>query len=292
MYKLSSGFIRLICSVLTLLYAGSATAKITTDSIAPYRPVRADYTLEVGSATLTDTYLSPLRYSGWTAALCYDRWQAMKFAPEQWALNLQFSLSLNRANNAVGNASMWDLDLNISWGMYHKWRLPVGGINVGAGARAAINLGCLYTARNGNNPASAKTSATIDASVFATKRFVMGNTYLDLSYVTAIPLTGVFFSPDYGELYYEIYLGDHSGLAHYVSWDKYFRWNNTLKAGVHLGNTILTIGYRCNLLSTKINHLNTRIVTHAFIIGVGGEWLSVSPRRELSTDARIISAIF
>lgn len=282
--------------LLGLLLAGTCstlTAQETVEQPAPLRPVTAFYTLEAGSAHITDTYLTPIRYSGWTLGFGYDRWQAMKFDPGRWSMNLWMNLHIDRTENSPGNAAMWDLGLAFSWGMYRKWTLPVaGGLNVGAGGRLRADLGCLYLSRNGNNPASAKASATLDASVYAAKRIKVFGKLLDLRYITSVPVIGAFFSPDYGELYYEIWLGNYKGLAHCAWWDRYFRWDNDVTADLHLGNTILTFGYRCNLLSTKINHINTRMVSHSFVFGLGGEWISLSPGKKLSADAKIISAIY
>lgn len=286
-------FLLVVVAVAVAAFASGARTVSDSIAVSPYRPVSAFYTFEAGSASIVDTYLTPLRYSGWGMALRYDRWQAVKFAPKEWSMNLDFGVEVDRTQNIVGNATMWNLGLNVSWGMYRRWKLPFWGLTVGAGGRAHLDAGCLYAARNGNNPASAKAAFTLDGSVYIGRRFdnVLGRV-VDLRYVTSVPLTGVFFSPDYGELYYEIYLGNHSGLVHYAWYDRYFRWDNVVMADIHLGNTVLSLGYHCNLLSTDVNSIDTRIVTHAFVIGLGGDWISLSPTKRLSPDAEVIGAIY
>lgn len=37
---------------------------MAADGVKPLRPVTAAYTLEAGSSHLSDTYLTPLKYSG------------------------------------------------------------------------------------------------------------------------------------------------------------------------------------------------------------------------------------
>jgi hypothetical protein len=107
-----------------------------------------------------------------------------------------------------------------------------------------------------------------------------------------LPVTGAFFSPDYGELYYEIYLGNHSGLAHAAWFGNYFRLDNLLTADLRLGSTNLRLGYRADVMSTKVNNIVTRRVTHSFVIGVSGEWLSLPRSGRISDNAKIISALY
>lgn len=96
------------------------------------RPVLSAYTIEAGSSHLAETYLSPLKYAGWNIALGYERMQAMKFSPERWVMQLQGRLDLQRASNPAGNARMWDLALDLRWGMAHRWHFD-GGWTVYAG---------------------------------------------------------------------------------------------------------------------------------------------------------------
>ncbi len=262
------------------------------DLVPVMRPVAAFYTFEMGSSELVDTYLTPLRYSGWTTGIGYDRWQAMEFDPDRWSMNLKANFQLDRTSNMVGNADMWYFGARFSWGMYRRWRMPYG-IMAGIGGRMSADFGCLYASRNGNNPASEKAAVTVDAGGYIAHRF--GNIFgkmVDLRYVTSVPLTGCFFSPDYGELYYEIYLGNHSGLAHWAWWCNYFRWDNLACADIHFGNTVVSVGYRCNVLSTEVNHITSRILSHSFVFGLGGEWISVSPGRKLSPEAKMVSALY
>lgn len=267
---------------------------IKTDSVTEcVRPVTALFHFDAGTAHLADTYLSPIKYSGWNVGFGYDRWQAMKGSPEKWVINLRTDIRADHTTNIVGNATMWNLEIAGSWSAMRKWHLPYfGGIVTGIGPGVRLDLGCFYTARNGNNPASAKGSVTIGATGFLGKRFCLKGKVLDLRWTSDIALAGVFFSPDYGELYYEIWLGNHAGLTHFAWPGNFFRWNNSVSADIHLGNTILSIGYRGKVFSSKVNHLTTRAFTHAFSFGIGGEWISVSPYRGISRATRMISAIY
>lgn len=258
-----------------------------------YRPVTAGYTLEVGSSHISDTYLTPLKYKGLSFGLGYERLQAMKFSPDKWVMQLTGRLGVNRAENPAKNATMWDLELGLSWGMMRRWRIEnLTGLQLYGGGATLLDLGALYLARNGNNPVSAKAAWTVGLSGMAVYNFKISRLPVCLRYQAVLPVTGAFFSPDYGELYYEIYLGNHSGLAHAAWWGNYFRLNNLLTADLRLGSTNLRLGYRANILSTKVNNIVSREITHSFVVGVSGEWLSLPRSGSLSPKAKIISAMY
>ena len=277
--------------ILFFMLATAIFAKADCDSISVVRPVMAAYTLEAGGARSVDTYLSPLRYSGWHSAVGYERWQAMKQNPEKLVMNLRGSLNFDRITNQVGNASILDGELDLSWSMYCRFS-PVTRLSVGVGGGPALNVGCLYSSRNGNNPASARAALTLNASAFVTYSVNLGRLPVTFCYTPSIPVVGAFFSPEYGELYYEIYLGDTDGLVHFAWPGNHFRMDNRLTADIHLGATSLRVGYRLDVFGSAINHLTTRRLTNSFIIGVSGEWLSVNPRRPMSRAAKTISALW
>lgn len=254
-------------------------------------PVTASYTLGFGGSHLADTYLSPINYNGWSASLRYDRWQAMKASPGLWVMNLAFGADLDRGVNRAGNAMMWYAGMNFSWGAMRAWNI-VKGLRIGVGPSAALTLGALYLNRNGNNPVSAKAAVTVGATGFAAYNLKIGRLPVTFLWQPSLPVVGAFFSPDYGELYYEIYLGNHNGLAHCAWWGNYFRLDNSLTADLHLGATALRIGYRGVILSTKVNHLVSNHYTHQFVIGISGEWLSLNPRKSFSPKAKIYHALY
>ena len=257
----------------------------------PIRPVTSAYMFNIGGAKLINTYLTPIKYSGLDFGFAYERMQAMKFDPEKWVMRLTASIDMNKTDNPVRNADMWRLVGDVSWGMTRRWQLPYD-IVVAAGGSTGLVLGCIYNARNGNNPVAVEAAWTVNATGYVTWKTKILNLPVTLKYQPTVPLAGVFFSPDYGELFYEIYLGNHSGLAHFAWWGDYFRMDNLLTADLHFGSTALRVGFRSDLLSTKVNHIVTRVVTYSAVIGVSGEWMSLNPYKRLNPEARIISAIY
>lgn len=279
---------RLLLSILCVMLSAMAFAQ---DEPATLRPVTSSYTYEIGGATLANTYLTPLKYKGWDMALNYERMQAMKFNPEKWVMRLTAGIDLNRTDNPAKNATMWRLVADFSWGMTYRFKLP-HNITLAGGGSTSLDLGCVYNARNGNNPVAVEAAWTVNLTGYASWNVKIGRLPVTLRYQPTIPLTGVFFSPDYGELFYEIYLGNHSGLAHCAWWGNYFRMENLVTADLHLGATSLRVGFRNNILSTSINDITTRTITHSAVIGVTTEWISLNPSRKADNNARIISALY
>lgn len=256
------------------------------------RPVTAAYTAEAGSSHLADTYLTPLKYSGWTVGVGYERMQAMRFDPERWVMQLRLRAEVDHTDNLARNATMWYGGIDCSWGMMRRWRNLLPEVTAGIGGAAQLVLGCLYNARNGNNPASARGSFTVNLTGYAVWQTHLWRVPVTLRYQPTLPVIGAFFSPDYGELYYEIYLGNRSGLAHCAWWGSYFAIENYVTADLHFGATSLRVGYRNNILSTHTNNITARQITHCAVIGVSGEWISLVPGRGLSPETRVISALY
>lgn len=274
--------------VLSLLAAASVAVSAAQ---TVERPVLSAYTAEAGSAHLVETYLSPLRYSGWGMALGYERMQAMRFAPEKWTMQLRGRLGLSGTTNPAGNATMWNTDLELSWGMMRRMRLSERFMLM-AGGSTGIDVGVFYNARNSNNPAAAKAAWTVRATGAAVYNTSLWRVPLCVRYQAELPLGGMFFSPEYGELYYEIYLGNRKGLLRGAWPGNYFRLNNLLTCDFRLGRTSLRLGYRFDVLSTRTSHIVTRRISHSFVLGVANEWISLGASNRLPEKARIINALY
>lgn len=259
----------------------------------PLRPVFAAYTFEVGSSHMADTYISPITYSGWSGAFSYQRFQAMKFDPERWVMQLEARAEIDRGRNRADNASMWRLDLAARWGMMRRWRnVLTNGLTLAAGGSTGIEGGALYNPRNGNNPASAKLAWTVNLTGYASYSLKIGPLPVTFMYQPTLPLAGAFFSPEYDELYYEIYLGNRSGLAHFAWPGNRLALTNLVTADIRFGATSLRLGYRNLVYSSSVSNLVCNITTHAVVVGISGEWLSVNPSTSINPSSKIISAVY
>ena len=243
------------------------------------RPVLSAWTLGVGSSHLADTYLSPLKYQGWSASIGYERMQASPWSPRDWVMQLKISGDIDRTENPARNATMWSAQLHASWGAMRRWSVPSLGIDVGVGPSLRLEGGCIYNQRNSNNPASAKGAVTLDATAYVAKSMNVLKRKVTLRYQPTLPVIGAFFSPKYDELYYELYLGNHNGLVHPAWWGNRFKLDNLVTADIAFGATALRLGYECNWMSSKVSNLTTRMITHRFVIGVTLNWVSAKPTK-------------
>lgn len=281
-----------LCSPLGHAEAGADAAEGAGEVL---RPVCSAFTAEVSSSHLIDTYLTPLKYSGWSVGLQYERLQAMKFSPDRWCQQLTVAAQFDRDANPARNATMLGANIAAHWAMMRRWPIAaVPSLSLWGGGQSGVNIGGLYLRRNGNNPATAKADWTVAATGGAVWRVSVGRMPVILRWQTVLPVAGVFFSPDYDELYYEIYLGNRSGLVHAAWWGDFFRWDNLLTADLDVGSaTRLRLGFRQRYLSTKVSNITSRWTSYTFVIGVSGDWLGINPRRGLpSPQARTVYALY
>lgn len=249
----------------------------------PLRPVSTTWTLEAGGSQIADTYLTPLKYNGWHVGLGYRRSQAMRFMPERWANALYFNLGFDRGHNLSRNSAMYSAGIAAGWSMLYQFSFP-HEIRLGVGGSVDMDLGALLLARNSNNPAQARASLTVGPAVSGYWTHGIWGVGARLR----SPLIGAFFSPDYGELYYEISLGNRRDLVHCASPASFRRLTAELFFDVRPAATALRIGYRADLLSFKANGITGRSLTHSAVIGINCDFLSVNPRKH--HEAQIITA--
>lgn len=263
---------------------------IRGEEARPLRPVLSAFTVEGGTAHVIETYLSPLRYSGQRFGVGYERMQAMKFDPSRWTMDLEVRLMCSHTLNPAHNATMWHGSVEGRWSMMRTWRR--GPWRYYAGGNTDLDLGVMYNARNSNNPVAAKAAWTVGVTGAVAFNTKLRGVPVCLRYMATLPLTGAFFSPAYGELYYEIYLGNRHGLCRAAWPGNYFRLDNLLSADLRFGGTVLRLGYRLDVRSSEASHIVTRTVTHTAVVGVASEWISLSAKRPLPDADRIINALY
>ncbi len=272
------------------LFVSSCLFVICAEEPATVRPVYSAYMFEAGSTHLAETYLSPLHYDGWTIGIAHRRAQAMRFNPERWHMELGARFTLDRTlARPARNVVEWRAELELDWSMMHKWRLDKG-FTVFCGGFTRADVGVFYLARNGNNPVAAKASWTVGPKVGLAYDVRLGRVPFAVRYFAEMPLTGVFFSPAYGELYYEIYLGNYRGLVRGAWPGNYFRLDNSLTADFRFGATILRVGYAPRFFSSKTSDIVTRVVSHNFIFGIAQEWTALGIRKPDTAVQKYISA--
>lgn len=258
-----------------------------------FRPITSSFMIDCGSASILDTYLTPITYSGYDLRLSYEGFKAMKFNPEYWIMQFTSGVQYDNVKNIVQNRVMHSLTLDIEWGMMHRWNMNVvEGLTLYLGGSAGLYGGVIYNQYNSNNPVSAKIRVSANLVAMATYDLKIGELPITLRYEPTLPMIGVFFAPGYGESLYEVYLGNMDGVVHAAYWGNRFDMTNLLTADLHLGRVSLRIGYRGVYEASWVNNTDTRIYTNSLIIGVSGDWVNLRRGDADRSKAKVISALY
>ncbi len=274
----------ILCSAQT---AGAATSGYDEHD-ATSRPVTGIYSLEIGHQDVLATYLSPLHYTGKTLGASGSWSKSMPFAPKSAIMHFDTRLSLSDLSNPAKTATMIGFNGEFFWGMSWRTMIPLQ-IQATAGATVGIRGGAYYLTRNGNNPVEAIVNTGFSLRGSLARPFHIKSLPILVRDEVTLPTLGVFFSPEYGETYYEIYLGNHKGLTHTGWWGNNFSIDNTLSATLDFGRTAMTIGYRFGAYTQWACNLNTRIITHSFVIGVIPGGIGLKKKRHASYPSPVYS---
>lgn len=220
-----------------------------------------------GHQTTRCTYLSPLTYTGPVYGLSYE-WRHAAWRDRSVGMQAQADFNYGYLLSPAKNSRMYDLTLNVEWGVERLWNTE-SGFNFSAGATVGVDGGILYLPRNGNNPAQGLmwAGASLTASGEYNKIKLCGKP-LSISESIELPSIGCFFCPAYGETYYEIYVGNHSGLTHFGWWGNRPQVRSRLRADWQLGKYALTLGFDYRFQGLECNHITTRLAQCSGVVGI------------------------
>ncbi len=271
---------RCFVAILLVLCVANAALGQSEQKLATKKAVNQGTLFGVGSMILTDTYLSPLEYNGLSLSLFYERLNATSMFNNKMLLQQQVLLQGASTDNPISNAKTYygNIDYHLH-GFYPI--LKTNSFRLLAGAGTELSLGGVYNIRNSNNPAQLKTSINLNASLMAFYKWKQ----LTLRWQITTPLMGAFFSPGYGQSYYEIFvLGNDSGTIHFATPSNQRGLRNYITADYPIGKVTLRAGYLRNYYRTKANNLITSISSHQFVIGLAFESLSFGRADLLNND--------
>lgn len=271
---------RCFVAILLVLCVANAALGQSEQKIATKKAVNQGTLFGVGSMILTDTYLSPLEYNGLSLSLFYERLNATSMFNNKMLLQQQVLLQGASTDNPISNAKTYygNIDYHLH-GFYPI--LNANSFRLLGGAGTELSIGGVYNIRNSNNPAQLKTSINLNASLMAFYKWKQ----LTLRWQITTPLMGAFFSPGYGQSYYEIFvLGNDSGTIHFATPSNQRGLRNYITADYPIGKVTLRAGYLRNYYRAKANNLITSISSHQFVIGLAFESLSFGRRDLLNND--------
>lgn len=257
---------------------------------ASSRPVTGVYALELGRNSVQATYLTPLTYNG-NFFGAFGQWsKAMPFNPENSVMQFDGGVTFSNLLNPAKTARMIGLTAEFSWDMSWRKKLPYN-FQVTAGGGIDLYGGAYYLLRNGNNPVQALANISLLFTGSASYHFKIGRLPVLVTDRVKIPVVSGFFCPEYGETYYEIYLGNRKGLAHAGWWGNNFRIDNLLSVTLDFGRTAMMVGYRVSGYNQWANNLNTRTIMNSFMIGIIPHGIGLK-KRKTTNHGDVIYSIY
>jgi len=257
-------------------------------SIFPHFCLSQDATLSLtykasmlgfGTSGVYDSYLSPLKYSGENIGLYYEQMKNTGLMEGKISMQHIFNANYSWTKNETGTASYYTGMVEYNYGMHYRFK-PADKLQIFAGMQAGGLLGFVYNSRNGNNPATGKAHLNLSLSAIADYKLRIKSQPFHLRYQLGLPFVGAMYSPQYGESYYEIGLGDTKNLVYGASFHNYFSVRNMLTAEFPFNTFILRLSYLFSFYETRINELDTRLITNTFYIGFANNFFSVSGKQK------------
>lgn len=257
---------RLIPFLLCLVFLTSLRAQEREKDTL--RSVFSATTFEIGRTHALDTYLSEIFYRGPGFGITNERLRLPRFGHYKIVSQQSMSIRFSSIHNSRDNGKMFSGFLDYSYGLLRKWK-PIPGLQIMAGGEGEISAGFLYNIRNSNNPANAKMRINIAGTGLAAYTLRIRKTPITIRYQLTLPIIGIFFSPQYGQSYYEIFsLGNRNGIIHFGSFHNQFYMQNLLTADIPIGQNNLRLGFRNRIDTFRICDLKTRIYENEFMVGI------------------------
>jgi len=167
--------------------------------------------------SLTDPYLSPLKYTG--NGIQFEHESRRLWSEKNTRLTLQGKLDLDIGLllNPAKNSNMTYMAVNYSEGLHYLFK-PADGLSFMAGGSWDIGLGYKDVARNINNPGNADLATNLNLSGIAMYDLRLKKRILRIQLSVETPLIGWMYVPLKGASYYEMFrLGNYSGISHFSS---------------------------------------------------------------------------
>ena len=250
-----------IILVLTAAFAGYAQEENKLPLI--YQSI----SIGSGYSSTYDSYLSPLNYSGWNIGLMGEHMKTSQRMNGRLSTQHLYYLEYANMDNPSKSANIYRACLEYNYGLYYRFN-PIPKLQLWAGLQTNVFLGGIYNPRNSNNPANAKANLDINLSGMAVYRFHIKRQALQFRYQINLPFLGALFSPEFGQSYYEISLGDGTPLVYFAAWHNRFVLRNMLSMELPLNFCTLRLSLVNWLYETRVNELNTQLVSNSIYMGI------------------------
>ena len=257
------------------------------------RPTNVAITFDAGGVRNLDTYLSPIKYSGYHVGLSFEHLRATSFRPHKWINQVSATIGYDNIENPVGNNTMHQLLANVNWNISRRYRnVLTPNLDFFVGSHLGFDGGITYTPINSNNVCSPQIYINAGITGMVVYRFKLGKLPITARYQPTIPVIGGYYLPDYDQSFYEIYLGNYRDAMNFSWWGNRFDMENLVTADLHLGSAALRIGYRNNITTLWKNNISVQRTVHAFVLGISWESIRYNPRKGLAKNYETISSIY
>jgi len=273
--------------IILITFCNTAILAQETEDVLQLNPTNKATLFGIGASNMYDTYLSPIKYKGISLQLFHEQmkrtsWFGGKFT-RQFSVGIEYSTGENMAKNAREYFFMAD----INWGGHYDL-YKTDKFRFSAGALWNISAGVLYNERNSNNPASARLRTNINLSAIAFYKWKIATFRWQMD----SPVIGLLFSPNFGQSYYEISLGNTVGTANFASLHNQRALRNYITVDFPVNKFIIRVGYLGEFYQTKVNHLQTHHYTNSFVIGLVSESINLNKKKIKNPNVSVISSYY
>lgn len=264
---------------LFLLHPLCLRAQTDSTALAP-RSVNEATMISLGSRYVKNTYLSDIGYHGTGLGVTNER---MRLIDEHWSRRRTFRVDLASIRNPARTSSGYAAFLDYTYAIHRRFEpRPIDGLRLLVGAAGRTMLGTVYRSQGGNNPAALHLEADLGLSVGALYSFDLGPRFpLTVRWQADLPLVGVFFSPHYGQSYYEIFsLGHRDGIVCFGSLHNRFALRSLFTVDVPVMSLLtVRVGCETDVYGSHVNGIHTRYVGNSLLLGVAKEFIPFVGRR-------------
>ena len=223
--------------------------------------------LAIGAVNLLDTYLSQEKYTGLEVRHVSQRLWRLRRYPS-WRKEFTGMASFQYAAPRADNSNFLGGIYTMAFAMRHEWPLAERW-TAEAGAQGEVAAGFLYSTRNSNNPAQARCYMNLGPSVAVTGAFQLLRRMCQVRYEAYAPLSGLFFSPNYGQSYYEIFT--RGNYDHNIVFTTPFSaptLRHQLTFDYPLRRFSIRLGYLGDYEQAEVNHLKYHTYSHLLLMGI------------------------
>ena len=234
-----------------------------------HRPITSTLEVLLGSASVRNTYLAPLLYTGQNLGLAYERarrWKNLGMMSLQ-TLSGQFTMGEDKG----GHSENWSGRLRYRYAAHCDWDLFFLTLMAGPYAGAEVGFDSNLKMAGGNNPATARLAFNTGLSLMGATHYRLFGRMSKASLLVQTPLLGYAMMPEYGASYYESFMLDNvQHMHHFTSLHNQQDLDVRLTTDFPLlpsraGDMRLGVAYHIETM--KINHTVNRFSSIEAIIG-------------------------